>query len=688
MKAMASEAVRLALAAMFVSRMVAGCSGRMDVVRVEGEKIAIEFDSRLYSRAMGKFSGKWVQVGDFHASEFVTCDGRDVKEFQLASHSEKRVETEGGPGKVATLIGMNGGLEKKIEITLLDRFPDVALFRVTYRNKGQESLTLGRWVSNCYEIRAGESAGEGPSFWSFQSGSYENRPDWVLPLKVGFRQQNYMGMNASDYGGGTPVVDVWRRDVGIGVGHLELVPKLVSLPVAMESANTATLGVEMEIGKKLMPGDSLQTLLTFAVVHQGDYFHTLTQYRDLMVERGIKFGPIPKTSYEPIWCGWGFGRDFTVNQFLGALPKVSELGYKWAVLDDGWQTAEGDWYVVREKFPRGDLDMKSLVDKIHSYGLRAQLWWAPLAVDPGTELMEKHPEYVLLNKDGSKRDISWWDAYYLCPAYPPVQEYTRKLVEKFLKTWGFDGLKIDGQHLNAAPPCYNPAHNHPYPEESFEKVPEFFRIIYETAMEINPQAVVEICPCGTAYAFHTMPYMNQSVASDPESSWQVRLKGKTFKALMGPSAPYFGDHVELSDGGDDFASSVGVGAVIGTKFTWPVGAKKGSEFDLTPEKEKVWRKWMDIYMDKMLPTGEYLGELYDIGFDRPEAHAIRKGDGLYYAFYAAHYAGPIELRGLEAGRRYRVVDYVNGREFGEVSGPRAKIEVSFEKHLLLEAKPL
>ena len=44
-----------------------------------------------------------------------------------------------------------------------------------------------------------------------------------------------------------------------------------------------------------------------------------------------------------------------------------------------------------------------------------------------------------------------------------------------------------------------------------------------------------------------MPYMNQAVASDPESSWQVRHKGKTIKALMGPSAAYAGDHVELSD---------------------------------------------------------------------------------------------------------------------------------------------
>ncbi len=36
----------------------------------------------------------------------------------------------------------------------------------------------------------------------------------------------------------------------------------------------------------------------------------------------------------------------------------------------------------------------------------------------------------------------------------------------------------------------------------------------------------------------------------------------------------------------------------------------------------------------MLSRGEYLGDLYDIGFDRPEAHAIRKAGSMYYAFYA------------------------------------------------------
>lgn len=56
--------------------------------------------------------------------------------------------------------------------------------------------------------------------------------------------------------------------------------------------------------------------------------------------------------------------------------------------------------------------------------------------------------------------------------------------------------------------------------------------------------------------------------TDPTSSWQTRLKGKTYKALLGKTA-YYGDHVELSDEGNDFATQTGIGAVPGTKFTWP-----------------------------------------------------------------------------------------------------------------------
>ena len=93
-----------------------------------------------------------------------------------------------------------------------------------------------------------------PPFWSYQSGSYEKRPNWVLPLHANFQQENYQGMNASDYGGGTPIVDVWRRDVGLAVGHVETRPKLVSLPVSMPDATHARIAVRFAKEIELGPG--------------------------------------------------------------------------------------------------------------------------------------------------------------------------------------------------------------------------------------------------------------------------------------------------------------------------------------------------------------------------------------------------------------------------------------------------
>ena len=655
-------------------------------VQVNGKYIRLEFNEKLYSRVVAKFKEKKFIVGDFQPSEFITISGKEVTDFSIISQKTERLNDKTGQGQMYLITGKFEHLSKEITASVYDKFPYMVLLQVKYTNISDINLEVNKWVNNRYTIKAVKTKEDKPTFWSYQSGSYRNRPAWVLPLKAGFKQENYMGMNGTDYGGGTPISDVWQKDFGISVGHLEMVPKLVSLPVEMSQPDKAIVAVEYKINKVIKPGESLTTFRTFAAVHTGDYFQTLSEYRRFMITQGVKFKRPPKTAYEPIWCAWGYERNFTIEQIVNTLPMVKKLGYQWVVLDDGWQTAEGDWYLVKSKFPNGDEDMKKLVDKIHAEGLKAKLWWAPLSVDPGTDLIKNHPDFLLLNKDGSTQDISWWDAYYLCPAYPDVIEYTKQLVTKILKSWDFDGLKIDGQYLNAAPPCYNKAHKHNYPEESFEKMPEFFKAIYETALSIKPDAVVEICPCGTAYSFFTMPYMNQPVSSDPTSSWQIRLKGKTFKALMGPTTAYYGDHVELSDNKDDFASTVGVGGVIGTKFTWPVGAKKDSKIDLTVEKEKVWEKWMKIYTGKMLPWGVYLGGLYDIGFDRPEAHAIRKDSNMYYAFYADSWDGQVELRGLNE-KIYNITDYVNQKYLGEVKGPTGKLKVSFDKYLLVEAKP-
>jgi alpha-galactosidase len=290
---------------------------------------------------------------------------------------------------------------------------------------------------------------------------------------------------------------------------------------------------------------------------------------------------------------------------------------------------------------------------------------------------------LLLDKDGAVQKISWWNSFYLCPGYDKTVRYTEALVQRFLGDWGFAGLKIDGQHLNGVPPCFNPLHHHARPEESVEGLQNFFAAIFRAAIQINPDAVMELCPCGTAYSVFNFPSMNQAPASDPENSWQVRLKGKSLKGLMGPSAAFAGDHVELSDHQDDFASTVGVGGIISTKFTWPRDPKPKDSFLLTPDKERLWRRWIALYQETMLPLGTYRGELYDIGFDEPETHAIEKSGRLYYALFAKRWSGAVTLRGLQPGA-YRIRDYVNDRELGTVSTPH-RLPVAFDGFLLLEA---
>jgi alpha-galactosidase len=175
---------------------------------------------------------------------------------------------------------------------------------------------------------------------------------------------------------------------------------------------------------------------------------------------------------------------------------------------------------------------------------------------------------------------------------------------------------------------------HARPEESVEAVSTFYKVMHDTAHAANPEAVVEVCPCGTSYAFHNMPFMDQAPSSDPLSSWQVRHKGKTLKALMGPWSAYAGDHVELSTGGQDFASSVGIGAVVASKFTWPVDPKPKDSF-LADARARAALAPVGGPLQQAAPGRRPLPRrAVRPGFDKPETHVVEQGGALHYAFYA------------------------------------------------------
>ena len=573
------------------------------------------------------------------------------------------------------------GISVSTEASQPEGFPGLTVFEHVFVNTGNETVCFDAWESDAVSVSGGK-------VWTFQPSSTAERKDWAFPVKSGFSQRNYLGMSSSDYGGGIPLVTLWTASQNMSIGIAEPQLQLLSMPVSRKgNITTARIRKDYSEPATLEPGDSLRTCRLFTIDGSGDFFVPLRTFAEFMrVEYGYTAPVSPEGAYESVWCAWGYERQFTVDEVIGTLPKVVELGFKWVDVDDGFQICEGDWQANPRIGPDG---MRRMTDAIHAAGMKAKLWWCPLAADPESSLAQNHPEVLLVQADGSHEDITWWDSWYLSPINPYTKTYTDGLVDMFLKDWNFDGFKMDGQHLNMCAPDYNPASGLARPEEACERLPEYFAAIKDRAQAINPDVILQLCPCGDAFNFFNTPYINQAVASDPTSSAQIRMKRRAFAAMC-PDLAYYADHVELSDGGLDFASQVGVGGVIGSKFTWPKANPYATENGgslLTQEKEDLLRKWVPIYNEKMLSKGDYL-PLYDFGFDKPEAHVIWKDDAMYYAFYAPSWNGkPIELRGLEPGRIYTVTEYAADEPVSyEVSGDAPVIRPKFNGNYLIEVK--
>ena len=211
---------------------------------VQGDGIRLDFDGEMKSRVVAT-TGQETILGPFTDSETLLTQAGEAGHFVLQSERSDTVADALGEGRRTTLVGRSGSLVKEVEVTAYAGRPGWLFMRARYRNEGTEPLQVRGFTSHRYAFEPGAGRRE-PAFWSYQSASYESRPDWVLPIEPGYSRGNDLGMNDSDYGGGTPVVDVWRRDVGLAIGHVELLPKLVALPVAREKRGPATLALVMK----------------------------------------------------------------------------------------------------------------------------------------------------------------------------------------------------------------------------------------------------------------------------------------------------------------------------------------------------------------------------------------------------------------------------------------------------------
>ena len=356
--------------------------------RISNGGIEMEVDGRMHVRIRSLHGGTAPFCDDFRPFDRLVCDEAEIVDFRLG-----RVERCEGGYCLTGLAESDGiAVEKRMTVTVPEGDCDgMLLVSTRYINRGGD-LHVRRLVAN--ELRIGADS----LLWSFQPTSTSARADWVLPVCPGFRQENYLGMNNTDYGGGIPMVSLWRRDGGVSVGLTEPCLRTVSMPVVWSrSSDAATMSLVRGFDEELLfaRGDTLAAYDSFVAVQQGDFFDPLRSFSTYMQRhRGIRMAASEPGAFEPVWCAWGYERQFTVGEVIGTLPKVAELGFRWVDVDDGYQIAEGDWE-TNSRFPGGGRDMRRMTDAIHALGMKAKLWWAPMAADPGTRILREHPEMLL-----------------------------------------------------------------------------------------------------------------------------------------------------------------------------------------------------------------------------------------------------------------------------------------------------
>lgn len=165
---------------------------------------------------------------------------------------------------------------------------------------------------------------------------------------------------------------------------------------------------------------------------------------------------VPATPPAAQWTHWyHFFQYITADLFiqnLNTIDNISEtIPFKIVQLDDGYQSAWGDWTTCNAKFPDG---LAHLSNAIKAKGYTSGLWLAPFVVDPRSKIAHEHPEWMVKDNKGkpliSGFFYEFW-GYVLDLTRPDVQDHIRSLLHTIAYDWGYGFVKTDFVYSGGLP---------------------------------------------------------------------------------------------------------------------------------------------------------------------------------------------------------------------------------------------
>lgn len=189
------------------------------------------------------------------------------------------------------------------------------------------------------------------------------------------------------------------------------------------------------------PGQSL-ALPPLYLADGADMYVLAEGYADAVAEELVARVP---ASVPTGWCSWYyFYNRVTEADIVANLEEMQRTGHpaEYVQIDDGYQSATGDWLTPNEKFHGG---MAALADRIVKAGYKPGLWLAPFVMHEDSAVLRDHPEYALHSPDGETLFVDTWlgRCAVLDCSHPGAAQWLHDVVATVTHDWGYEYLKLD-----------------------------------------------------------------------------------------------------------------------------------------------------------------------------------------------------------------------------------------------------
>jgi len=404
---------------------------------------------------------------------------------------------------------------------------------------------------------------------------------------------------------------------------------------------------------RLHAGEKVRGPLIALLFYEGGFVRSQNVWRRWMIAHNLpRFGGDLPRPFMPAGSSGQFSEMEKANEanqieFIDRyLAKGVPIDLWW--MDAGWYDTPdlwwktGTWKVDPRRFPRG---LKPITDHAHERGLKALAWFEPERVYEGTELWEKHPEWLL--KWEGRPEIR-----ILNLGIPEALKWIVERVDRILRE---EGIDVYRQDFNVFILPWWRANDEPEREGITEiKHVEGYLAYWDELRRRHPGMLLDTCASGGRRL--DLETLRRSVplhkTDHDYSDWEDRQRQFYGAAFW---LPYFGASVCRGDVVEPYSFRSGYAQMTGIGFDV---RREDFDYKLMRKLAAEWRRVSEFYYGDYYPLTSYTSDLMSWlawQFDRPE-----KGDGLVQVFRRSQSPYPsaqLRLHNLDPEATYEIEDF-------------------------------